>query len=1104
MSSFWGVEVKPGKPYTLTDGDSLGRLRLTQATLGDPVGKGEKGAGGKKCVLQCSVDNKDPVYLCSLVPDQSETCHLELEFEEDVVTFSVNGSRSIHLAGYYIPEECEEGMCGRDADSLEGSDEDDLLESDDDDSEEDGSDYDSETDEEMVYNQRRGKSSVVIEEIQEDDKPAVGGAQKGSNKKHANEMDKSQLQLAVRTPPAESMESEDEDGFPVPIAESKKSPESVSKNTKDTSNEDRKRKSEAISNRGDSSGEVKAENDGASKKKKKAKGKRSTVDNGIVNNEEKEVKQQDSPADANQKKKKNKNTSSSEAVTDQQSAKKNQIHGDAEEVTAQEGSKKKSKKQKTQETNKSDSQAQTGLAESGSRKEPLQTRTFGNGMIIQELEMGKPDGKRATRGKKVSMRYIGKLKNGKIFDSNIGGRPFEFRLGVGEVIKGWDVGVDGMRIGDKRRLTIPPSMGYGNQRVGQIPQNSTLFFDVELVNWTVAASGAPGAHAATASQPAHRFPSAEIQTQCLRHHRLPPCALSSSPSLPPPAPRARTPSNTCTCASAAPRPTRRVSPSPAPARVLHLRRAGCTARTAASARSFTGATSTRRSASWAPPRARPTFPSPTGSSATSAAGAAPPTPRASSRRAGRPPPPATYGALADGYCRAGLLEDARRVVDGMPARVEPTAYAFNPLIHALCDRGRVRDALAVLDDMLSRGCAPDVVTYNILLEAACKGRGYRQAMELIDFMRSEGCEPNNVTYNVIIDAMCREGDVDDAREFLNNLPSKGCKPNTVNYNTVLKGFCGAERWEDANEIVTEMIEENCQPSEATLNVIINALSRKGQLQNVIQLLEKLSKHGCTASVVTYNSIINGFCEQGHVDSALELLSSMQSFGCKPDIITYNTVLKGLCGAERWDDAEELMAKMTENGCFPDNVTFNTMIGFLCQKGLAVQAFEVFKQMSKKGCSPNPITYSTIINGLAKAGKMGQALEVFNGMACKGFSSDKIFQLLTDCLNEEDKIEEAVQIVRKLQDAGTPLNTVLYNTVLLALCRNGKTDYAIDLLSNMVSCGCMPDESTYIILIEGLAYEGFLKEARELLSNLCSRDILRNSLIKNEALLLDQK
>ncbi|CAI5461727.1 unnamed protein product [Closterium sp. Yama58-4] len=105
-------------------------------------------------------------------------------------------------------------------------------------------------------------------------------------------------------------------------------------------------------------------------------------------------------------------------------------------------------------------------------------------MEVEEIKMGKPDGKVAEPGKKVMMRYIGRLKkNGKVFDSNLTHpQPFAFRLGVGEVIKGWDIGVKGMRIGDKRRLTIPPALGYGFRGAPpKIPGNATLEFDVELI-----------------------------------------------------------------------------------------------------------------------------------------------------------------------------------------------------------------------------------------------------------------------------------------------------------------------------------------------------------------------------------------------------------------------------------------------------------------------------------------------------------------------------------------------------------------------------------------------------------------------------------------------
>ncbi|EFJ53031.1 hypothetical protein VOLCADRAFT_55081, partial [Volvox carteri f. nagariensis] len=102
---------------------------------------------------------------------------------------------------------------------------------------------------------------------------------------------------------------------------------------------------------------------------------------------------------------------------------------------------------------------------------------------IEDVSFGNPHGKLAKPGQKVLVRYTGRLKsNGKVFDKS-GQKPFQFRLGVGEVIKGWDLGVEGMRVGDKRRLVIPPQLAYGAAGVkGTIPSNSTLEFDVELVD----------------------------------------------------------------------------------------------------------------------------------------------------------------------------------------------------------------------------------------------------------------------------------------------------------------------------------------------------------------------------------------------------------------------------------------------------------------------------------------------------------------------------------------------------------------------------------------------------------------------------------------------
>jgi FKBP-type peptidyl-prolyl cis-trans isomerase FkpA len=103
-------------------------------------------------------------------------------------------------------------------------------------------------------------------------------------------------------------------------------------------------------------------------------------------------------------------------------------------------------------------------------------------LAIDEVKVG--EGATATKGKTVSVHYSGHLTDGTKFDSSYDrGQPIDFHLGAGEVIKGWDQGIDGMKVGGKRKLTIPPELAYGARGTpgGPIPPNATLVFDVELV-----------------------------------------------------------------------------------------------------------------------------------------------------------------------------------------------------------------------------------------------------------------------------------------------------------------------------------------------------------------------------------------------------------------------------------------------------------------------------------------------------------------------------------------------------------------------------------------------------------------------------------------------
>ena len=111
----------------------------------------------------------------------------------------------------------------------------------------------------------------------------------------------------------------------------------------------------------------------------------------------------------------------------------------------------------------------------------MSVATTPSGLMIEELAIG--EGDEAVQGKRVSVHYTGWLTDGGKFDSSVDrNEPFAFPLGRGRVIPGWDEGVAGMKVGGKRKLTIPPHLGYGAHGAGGvIPPNATLVFEVELL-----------------------------------------------------------------------------------------------------------------------------------------------------------------------------------------------------------------------------------------------------------------------------------------------------------------------------------------------------------------------------------------------------------------------------------------------------------------------------------------------------------------------------------------------------------------------------------------------------------------------------------------------
>merc|ERR1711953_1026683 len=457
QSMFWGVVLKPEKRYeqAVEDPFHISKACLEPTSIKD----------GKNSITSVYIEVDDEEFLLCNLSDKVLNESLDLNFNTgDKLVFKTSGPGVIHLTGYNVevPDEDDEF-------DYEG-------ESEEEESEEESVDEapqlvngkkrkmnDSLTD---VPNKKKEKLSP-LDKLLADAKKAKPGDKKEEVKKAAEMQKKIAQAMAKREEESDDDDDDDEDGEEEESdddddlldgeAEEGDEDEEDGEEEEEEESEDEEMETDA---KPQINGSPKKQMNGEAKKATPEKSPQSTPDSGDKKKKKK-----------NKKKNKNKNKDA-EATTEA---------GDAK-TPAKDQKAKTEQKTPAKAEQKTPAKAEQKTPGKDAKKTPggkTPKRTLKGGIQVEDLKEG--NGPEAKRGKMVGMYYEGKLKsNGKTFDKNLGGKPFKFRLGAGEVIKGWDVGVDGMKVGGKRRLTIPASFAYGKQGAApEIPPNATLVFDVE-------------------------------------------------------------------------------------------------------------------------------------------------------------------------------------------------------------------------------------------------------------------------------------------------------------------------------------------------------------------------------------------------------------------------------------------------------------------------------------------------------------------------------------------------------------------------------------------------------------------------------------------------
>ncbi|KAJ9171112.1 hypothetical protein P3X46_019160 [Hevea brasiliensis] len=410
----------------------------------------------------------------------------------------------------------------------------------------------------------------------------------------------------------------------------------------------------------------------------------------------------------------------------------------------------------------------------------------------------------------------------------------------------------------------------------------------------------------------------------------------------------------------------------------------------------------------------------------------------------------TYNSLIHGQCKVGHLDIAYRLLEMMKenglapdqwiySRIEEARVLFHSLkdkgikaneviytalIDGYCKAGMIDDADSLLEIMLTEGCLPNSSTYNALIDGLCKERKVKKALLMLENMVQKGVRATVSTYTSFIVAKLKEGDFDHAHRLFAQMISLGIQPDVFIYTAFIHSYCVTGNLKEAEDMMARMVERGVMPDALTYTLFIDAygclgllhqafdhLSKKklikennnaGELdlvpnvsfvdvadvwktmefETAKELFEKMLEHGCSPNANTYGKLIIGLCEMGRMGVAQRLFDHMHERGICPNEDIYNSLLDCCCELGMYGDAVRLADAMIECGHLPllelkqfsvicfiffgyndDEVAWKILIDGLLKMGLADVCSELLSIMEREGGQIHPQTYRMLIERL---------------------------------------------------------------------------------------------------------------------------------------------
>lgn len=420
----------------------------------------------------------------------------------------------------------------------------------------------------------------------------------------------------------------------------------------------------------------------------------------------------------------------------------------------------------------------------------------------------------------------------------------------------------------------------------------------------------------------------------------------------------------------------------------------------------------------------------------------------------------SYNTLVDGLCRVGKARIAHNVVKGMGKKrmdLNPNVVTYTTLIRGYCMKQEIDEALAVLEQMASRGLKPNIITYNTLIKGLCEASKLDKIKEILEgMMEVGGFTPDTCTFNTIIQAHCSAGNLDEALNVYRKISEFQVQPDSATYSVLIRSLCQIGDYARAEKLFDELSEKEilfrdvgCKPLVAAYNPMFEYLCGSGKTNKAEGVFRQLMKRG-TQDPPSYKTLIMGHCREGTYEAGYELLVWMLRRDFVPDFEIYESLIGGFLKKGKPLLAQQTLEKMLKSSHLPKTSTFHSILAELLEKGCAHESASFIMLMLERKIRQNINLSTNCIRLLFGSGLRDKASQIVGLIFENGYTVK--MEELVGFLCQRRKLLEAREMLLFSLDKNQNIDIKICNTVIVGLCKMKKLSEAFGLYYELAEKG----------------------------------------------------